>query len=71
MLWELKKAMSMQKITMRQLAYELGITERTLCRKINGKAQFVLKEMLKIRELHFKEYSLDELFRVEDGKRSA
>ncbi len=42
---KLKRALRSAGITQRKVAIELDITERTLCNKLNGQAEFVWAEV--------------------------
>lgn len=57
LLIELKK----KRISQKELAKHIGITESSMQNKLHGKTQFSLKEMRAIQTV-FNEYSLDYLF---------
>lgn len=61
----LKAEMVRANISIKQLAIRIGITERSLRNKINGKTEFLWSETLKIRKIVAPDMSLEELFRFE------
>lgn len=54
--------------TIFQLAFEIGVSEKTLRNKINGDTDFTLPEAQAIRRILDSELTLDELFETEDRK---
>ena len=60
----LKGEMVKANISIRELAFEIGVTERSLRNKINGITAFTWNEVLKIREIVSPLMSLEELFSV-------
>lgn len=49
-------------LTIKEIAMRIGISERSLRNKINGKTEFTLSEAIKIRKIVNKNMSLEELF---------
>ncbi len=60
----LKGEMVKANISIRELAFKIGVTERSLRNKINGITAFTWNEVLKIREIVSPSMSLEELFSV-------
>ena len=58
-----------EKITITQLASEIGVSEKTLRNKINGDTDFTLPEAQAIRRILKSKLTLDELFATEDERR--
>ena len=63
----LKAEMVRADISIKQLAIRIGITERSLRNKINGKTQFLWSETLKIRKIVSPSMNLEDLFKSENG----
>lgn len=61
----LKAEMVRADISIKQLAIQIGITERSLRNKINGKTEFLWSETLKIRKIVSPGMTLEELFKSE------
>lgn len=57
-------------ITKKSLAKQIGITEKTLFNKLNGKTDFTFSEIKKIRDIVAPGYSLDKLFETTEYKAS-
>lgn len=62
----LRAEMVREKITITQLASEIGVSEKTLRNKINGDTDFTLPEAQAIRRILKSKLTLDELFATED-----
>ena len=60
----LKGEMVKANISIKELAFKLGITERSLRNKINGVTAFTWSEVLEIRKIVSPSMSLEELFAV-------
>lgn len=58
----LKYAMLIKKITNKDLASTLNLSERTITNKINGSTDWTYLEVIKIKKLLFPEYDTDWLF---------
>lgn len=58
---EIRLLMLKNKISMQDIGKELNLHRNTISQKINGKAEFTLDEMLKIRDKFFANATLDEL----------
>lgn len=58
----LKYAMLIKKITNKDLASALNLSERTITNKINGATDWTYLEVIKIKKLLFPEYDTDWLF---------
>lgn len=58
----LKIAMLKKKITLKQIAELLGISEKTVSNKISGKTEWYFVEVVKLKKLLFPEYDTDWLF---------
>ena len=65
----LRAEMIREKITITQLASEIGVSEKTLRNKINGDTDFTLPEAQAIRRILKSKLTLDELFATEDERR--
>lgn len=52
-------------ISVKELAIKIGITERSLRNKINGKTEFLWSETLKIRKIVSPDMDLEDLFKSE------
>lgn len=63
----LKAEMVRADISIKQLAIQIGITERSLRNKINGKTEFLWSETLKIRKIVSPSMNLEDLFKSENG----
>lgn len=50
-------------MTIKELAFNVGITERSMRNKINGKTEFLWSEVLKISHVVNPNISLEELFK--------
>lgn len=61
----LKAEMVRSDISVKQLAIRIGITERSLRNKINGKTEFLWSETLKIRKIVSPGMPLEDLFKSE------
>lgn len=61
-----KEMVGRNHMTRKDLAIALGLSEKTISNKMNGKTDFTYSEMVKIRSLLGK--SLDELFQVDEHK---
>ena len=61
----LKAEMVRSDISVKQLAIQIGITERSLRNKINGKTEFLWSETLKIRKTVSPGMPLEDLFKSE------
>ena len=61
----LKAEMVRADISIKQLEIQIGITERSLRNKINGKTEFLWSETLKIRKIVSPGMTLEELFKSE------
>ncbi len=59
----LNKKLEEKDVKRPQLSEELGITQKSLFNKLNGKTEFVLSEALKIKEIVAPGESLEELFK--------
>lgn len=59
----LNKKLEEKDVKRPQLSEELGITQKSLFNKLNGKTEFVLSEALKIKEIAAPGESLEELFK--------
>ena len=57
----LRKALREKRITNKQYADLLGVTEKSVDNKLSGRTEFTLSEVQKTRAL-FSEYTLDFLF---------
>ena len=64
----LRAEMVREKITITQLASEIGVSEKTLRNKINGDTDFTLPEAQAIRRILKSKSTLDELFATEDER---
>lgn len=53
-------------IPMYKLAQQIGVTEKTLRNKLNGKTDFTWQEALKIRRIVNPKMELEELFQTEE-----
>lgn len=62
----LRGEMVKNKITILQLAEEIGVAEKTLRNKINGDTEFTWPEVCKIHRAVNPKMSKDELFKKED-----
>lgn len=62
----LKTELFKKNMTIAKLAYEIGVSEKTLRNKINGKTDFTLPEAQAIRRILESNLTLDELFETED-----
>lgn len=60
----LKGEMVKADITIKDLAFKIGITERSLRNKINGDTSFSWNEVLEIRKIVSPSMELEELFKV-------
>ena len=60
----LKGEMVKSNISIRELAFKVGITERSLRNKINGITAFTWNEVLEIRKTVSPSMALEELFKV-------
>ncbi|PWJ27949.1 hypothetical protein A8806_110124 [Faecalicatena orotica] len=65
----LKGEMVKNGITVRELALKIGITERGLRNKINGKTSFSWDEVLKIKTEAFPDALLEELFQKDENNK--
>ena len=65
----LKGEMVKNGITVRELALKIGITERGLRNKINGKTSFSWDEVLKIKTEAFTDALLEELFQKDENNK--
>ena len=54
-------------LSKKELAKEIGITEKTLFNKLNGKSDFTWSEIKKIRNIVAPNISLEELFKTTDN----
>ncbi len=61
--------MARNRVLRKELAQELGLTEKTMCDKLNGAADFKLKEMRVIKKKFNK--TLDYLFETEQEAKTA
>ena len=61
----LKAEMVRSDISVKQLAIQIGITERSLRNKINGRTEFLWSETLKIRKIVSPGMPLEDLFKSE------
>lgn len=61
----LKAEMVRADISVKTLALRIGITERSLRNKINGKTEFLWSETLKIRKIVSPQMPLEDLFKTE------
>jgi putative transcriptional regulator len=59
---ELLGEMVKKSITKKQLAKNIGVSEKTLFNKLNGKTDFTWNEVKKIRKIVSPSSSLEELF---------
>lgn len=66
----LKGEMVKNGITVRELASKIGITERGLRNKINGKTSFSWEEVLKIKSEAFPDALLEELFLKDESNKN-
>lgn len=55
-----------KKITKKEIAKAIGISQKTLFNKLNGKTDFTMSEMMKIRDTFFPGRSLEELFELKE-----
>lgn len=62
----LKAEMIRANLSVKKLAMLLGITERSLRNKINGKTEFSLNEALKVRNTISPSMGLEELFEKDE-----
>lgn len=60
----LKGEMVKADVNIRELAFKIGITERSLRNKINGVTAFTWNEVLEIRKIVSPSMSLEELFKT-------
>lgn len=60
----LKGEMVKADINIRELAFKIGITERSLRNKINGVTAFTWNEVLEIRKIVSPSMALEELFKT-------
>lgn len=58
---KLKALLKKNRITQKQVAYLLHITEQSVCKKLNGVYEWKVDEARKLQEFYFPEYTLDEL----------
>lgn len=63
----LRAEMVKANISVKTLALRIGITERSLRNKINGKTEFLWSEVLKIRKIVSPDMAIEELFKLETG----
>lgn len=61
----LRAEMVKANISVKELAIKIGITERSLRNKINGKTEFLWSETLKIRKIVSPDMDLEDLFKSE------
>ena len=61
----LNAEMARKKVTQLEIASKLNINSSTMSDKLNGKADFKLKECKDIKKIFFPNCSLDYLFNVE------
>ena len=61
----LKAEMVRANISVKSLAFDLGITEKSLRNKINGKTEFLWSEVVRIRKIVSPSMPLEELFKSE------
>ena len=61
----LRAEMVKANISIKELALKIGITERSLRNKINGKTEFLWSETLKIRRIVSPSMNLEDLFKIE------
>ncbi|PRR77648.1 hypothetical protein CLLI_22120 [Clostridium liquoris] len=52
----------------KKLAEKIGVSEKTLRNKLNGKTDFTWSEVKKIRDIVAPEYTLEKLFEKSDTK---
>lgn len=62
----LRAEMVKSNIPMYKLAQQIGVTEKTLRNKLNGKTDFTWQEALKIRRIVNPKMELEELFQTEE-----
>lgn len=62
----LKSEMVKVNISVKDLAFKIGITERSLRNKINGVTEFSWSEVLKIKNIVAPNLSLEELFKKDN-----
>jgi len=63
----LKYVMRIKKITSKELAELLSVSEKTICNKINGKTEWYYAEIVKLKKYVFPEYDTDWLFTFNTG----
>lgn len=61
-----RKALEAKRISMRALASFLGVTEKTVQNKMNGKTDFTCPEAFRIKQELLPEYDIDYLFSPSD-----
>lgn len=59
--------MARRKVTAKDLAEKLGITDGTMSGKMNGKSSFSLKEANQIKNILGTDIPIEELFQNEEG----
>lgn len=62
---KLKTKLAANKIRQREIARVLGITEHSLCSKLNGKTPFYLREAKKLRDVFFPTETIEALFELQ------
>jgi len=62
----LRHILNKEKITIKELAEFLGVTEKTMHNKLNGKTPFTYPETQKVRKFLLPQYNPDYLFATSD-----
>lgn len=64
MYYKLLNEIAKKGITRKSLANRIGVTEKTLFNKLNGRSDFTFTELKKIRNIVAPEYNLEKLFEI-------
>jgi len=67
----LKIEMMKKGITVKALSEKIGVSSKTYSNKMNGSSEFTRKEMYTIRDEFFPDKSIEYLFTLDSGQKTA